>query len=134
LHVASLEAGEPAALAAMLERIAGAVEDRGLRARSLAAAAAIHDDRLAAPDEAARLWAEAFEADRADPVIARRLALHLERQERYGELAAVLRAETEGGDAAAAYRLARVLLRQGDEDGAIAALLQARHLAPRDRL
>ena len=137
LHVAAQHAGEPAALAATLERIAAAAGDVALRARALAAAAALYEDRLGSPDEAARLWEAAFAADGSDRLVARRLALHLERQGRHRELAAVLRAEIERGGqegAAAAWRLGRVLLRAGAEDEALEALLQARRLAPRDRL
>src|SRR5690606_25250040 len=52
LHLVALRAGDPAALAPTLERLARATTDPALAARALAEAAALHADRLANPAEA----------------------------------------------------------------------------------
>ncbi|WP_373048065.1 tetratricopeptide repeat protein [Vulgatibacter sp.] len=137
LHVASLEASTPEALATTLEQLAASLADAPLRCRALATAAALREDRLGDTAAAGRLWAEAFAADPSDRTAATRYALHLERLGAAEPLAAVLgaqaRAEGAAG-AAAAYRLGKLLVRLDREEEAIAALLEARRLSPADPL
>src|SRR5690606_6814891 len=131
LHLVALRAGDPAALAPTLERLARATTDPALAARALAEAAALPADRLANPAEATRLWLAAHAAEPGDRALARRAILHLERVGDEAALIDVLRAEAARGGAAgaaAAYRLARIHLRAGREDEALAALVRARAL------
>src|SRR5690606_4458112 len=119
VQLAALHADDPAALAATLERIASSTKDRVLGARVLVEAASLHEGPLADPDAATRLLQAAHRADPDDRAIARRLWLHLERRGAREPLCDLLREEAERGGpegAIAAYRLARLHLRAGEEE------------------
>lgn len=138
-HLETLHADgrDPAALASVCERLAGAIQDPPMQARYLAQAASLHEARLGDAETALRLYREAFALDRREPVILSSLQRHLERIAAHEELAEVARAAADAagdGAAPALYRLARLLLRLDREDDALASLLAARRIAPRDRL
>lgn len=129
----------PAALALLLTQLADAVEDAPLKVYYLTTAAALHEERLKSPDEAAALYRRALALSPRDQAALSGVKAHAERQGHLDELLQALysEAKTERGATAAAilYQAARLCSERLGRDGdALEALVAARRHSPQDPL
>jgi tetratricopeptide (TPR) repeat protein len=125
------------ALVEVYRLLSYAVQQPSLRAHYLTAAGLLLEERLKQRDAAAHLFREAFALDRADLQLLAAMKRLAEREGRTDELLDVLAAEASalGPQAAPAYlQLAKVCERAGRKEEALAALLDARRVAPSEPL
>jgi tetratricopeptide (TPR) repeat protein len=132
------QSGENEALADLYERLAETISDVPLRVYFLTAGAVIRE-QSDHPELAAELYRRAFALDPTDPAAVSGVKAHAEREGRWGELLAALKAEADSepgaSGAAVLYQAARICLdRLGREGEALDLLLTARQRSPADPL
>lgn len=131
------EKADDHALVKVYGMLARAVTDQAARAHYLTAAGLVLEDRIKDQPAAAVAFRAAFAIDRRDPVLLAAMKRVAERENQVGEELAALAAEAEsqGHLAGPTYmQIAKAYERLGQADGALAALLAARKVAPEDPL
>ncbi|MBZ4421502.1 Adventurous gliding motility protein K [Myxococcus sp. RHSTA-1-4] len=125
------------ALVEVYRLLSYAVQQPSLRAHYLTAAGLLLEERLKQRDAAASLFREAFALDKSDLQLLAAMKRLAEREGRTDELLDVLAAEATalGAQAAPAYlQISKVCERAGRKEEALAALLDARSVAPHEPL
>ncbi|HET9449906.1 MAG TPA: Adventurous gliding motility protein K, partial [Aggregicoccus sp.] len=137
LEVLHAARGDHGALVEVYRLLAATLEEPALRAHFLTSAGLVLEDRLKQPEAAARAFREAFALDRRDLLLLSAVKRVAEREGHGDELLAALHAEAEvlGDQATPAYlQICKVYERLGRSEDALAALLAARRVTPKEPL
>jgi tetratricopeptide (TPR) repeat protein len=131
------EKADDEALVKVYQLLARAVTEDHARAVYLTSAGLLLEDRLKRPDEASRLFREAFAIDRRDPQLISAIKRVAQREGRVDEELAALaaQAEIQGSSAAPTFlQISKTYERLGRPNDALAALVAARRVSPNDPL